>query len=126
MINFFGFDIFGVELVKPGLFVQGFFFSVALILTVHYGLLIVIHGISGLKKKDVISFLLSVLYVMLACVIFYALTKSNWLFNILLYVWLILYGVILLSRGVFNWYSKSNEIIRKLNRVLEILEKNPR
>ena len=112
-------SLFGIEIIKVNFFLRGLLFSVVLILVLHYGVRLCLDAFA--KRGKLV--LLAVLYVAAAATAFYLVIIGNFFYRILSYILISIYVLILLSRGFVNWYSRSEEISRKLDRIIDLLEK---
>lgn len=126
MIKLFGFDIGGVELVKSEIFIKAFGFVILLILALHYGILVLVRSFKRLREGKWLEFLLTVVCLMIVAALFSYFIKTDWLYRVLSYVILTIYAAIILSRGFVGWYVKTDEISKKLDKVIDLLEKNPK
>lgn len=125
MIKFMGIEIGGVEIIKVSLLTQAFFFTIILILALHYGILFFVRAFKGMRaERKWLEFVLTVVCLMIVAAIFSYFIKTDWLYRVLSYVILIIYGALILSRGFVGWYVKTDDITKKLDRILSILEKD--
>jgi len=115
--------LFGIEIIKLNFFMRGLIFSASLILALHYGLLIFLHSFSEFMKGNWKKSALAVLYAVLVGGIFYLIIKDDFVYRVLAYILLVLYSLVVLSRTFVNWYSRTEEISKKLDRIIELLEK---
>ena len=116
-------NLLGTPFFQLNFFMRGLIFSVALIVALHYGLLLIKNGSHAFKNKDMGTVLLVVVYVVAAGAVFYYLTSISFGYKILFYILTVLYLLVVLSRGFVNWYSRTEEISKKLDRIIELLEK---
>jgi hypothetical protein len=116
-------NIFGLELFKFNFFMRGLIFSVSLILALHYGLLLMLNAFAAVKKRDYFAVLIALVYAVVACGVFYYVVSGNFIYKVIFYILLTLYILIVLSRAFVNWYSRTEEISKKLDRIIELLEK---
>jgi hypothetical protein len=115
-------SIFGIELIKINFFMRGLIFSALLILALHYGVTLVMRSFQELKRGEWKTALITAVYTVFVSTGFYFAVSSSLIFRILFYVLLTLYLLVLLSRGFINWYSRTEEISKKMDRIIELLE----
>lgn len=116
-------NLFGFEIIKISLFVRGLLFAVLLMVAIHYAVILVINSFSKLKKGNWLAPLLTVLYIVVVTLAFYFFIGGSFFYKIISYIILTLYILVLLSRGFVNWYTRTEEISKKLDRIIELLEK---
>jgi len=116
-------NLFGFEIIKINFFLKGLFFSVILITALHFGVRLSLDAFASLKGKRGKPVFFALLYVAAAATIFYMFVQGNFFYRVLSYILVALYTLILLSRGFVNWYSRSEEISRKMDRIIELLER---
>ena len=119
----FGPELFGLELFKPTLFVQFLIYIVLCVLALHIGLLLVIKSVEDIKNKKFMNIIYLALYAGMLFVSYRYLVAFSWFNKFIFYAILVLYGFVVASRGFVNWYNRSQEISKKLDRIIELLEK---
>ncbi len=116
-------NVFGYELFKFNFFMRGLIFSVSLIIALHYGLLLILNAFAAARKRDYLAILIALVYAAAATGVFYYVISGSFVYKVIFYILLTLYILVVLSRAFVNWYSRTEEISRKLDRIIELLEK---
>ena len=111
------------ELIKSVFLSRGFIFALLLILSLHYGTIVIIRAIDYFKRSNWLKFFLLVLASAVVVGGFVYVMRTSFLYRILAYVIISVYMLVILSRSFVSWYSKTDEINKKLDKILGILEK---
>jgi hypothetical protein len=122
MINILGIPIGGVQLFNTQAIIEGFVFSLILMLSLHYGIVFLAQASREFRMGKWAKGFLRVLFVAFLTAVFVYVGRLNVMYMILSYIFLSIYVLLILSRGFFAWYVRTDEISHKLDRILKILE----
>ena len=122
MISLFGIPIGGVKLFDAEAIIKGFVFSLLLILALHYGIVLFVNAFRNFKEGRWARGIFWIIFIALVAGAFIYVARLNSVYLILSYIFLSIYLLLILSRGFFAWYVRTDEISRKLDRILKILE----
>jgi len=117
-------NIFGFELIKLSLFTKGLLFAVLLMVAIHYGVILAVKNFSRMKERDLRFLFLTLIYIFAVSFVFFLFIRESFFYRIISYIILSLYLLILLSRGFVNWYTRTEEISKKLDKIIELLQKS--
>lgn len=122
MINLFGIPIGGVQIFNTRAITEGFVFSLLLMLSLHYGIVFFAMAFREFGAGRWGRGSLRIIFVAMLTALFVYVARLNFTYMILSYVFLSIYVLLLLSRGFIGWYVRTDEISKKIDKVLKILE----